>query len=124
MEGGQLEAIPPLEYLDKLGAYAVSIGMPAKEYWYDDPQLINTYAKAESIRQQKKNFELWLQGLYVYNALGALVPVLNPFSKDHKAKPYLKSPIPITEEEKAEEQRRKEERFIKFMDSLAEVGKK
>ena len=68
--------------------------------------------------------ELWLQGLYVYNAIGALVPVLNPFSKEHKAKPYLKNPIPITEEEREEEQRRKEQRFIEFMDRLAEAGKK
>ena len=124
MEGGQLEAIPPLEYLDKLGAYAVSIGMPAKEYWYDDPQLINTYVGAEKIKQQKKNFELWLQGLYVYDAIGALVPVLNPFSKDHKAKKYIEKPIPLTDEERAEEQRLKEERFIKFMDRLTEAGKK
>lgn len=78
-----------INYLYELFAYALSIGMNYEQYWYDDPMLINSYIKAEEIRQVKKNNELWLQGLYVYIAIGDLVPVLNPFSKDHKAKKYL-----------------------------------
>lgn len=116
-------ALSPLEYLEELCAYALSIGMPSKEYWYDDPLLINNYIRAEEIKQRKRNTEMWLQGYYVYQAVGGLIHLANSFSKEHKAKPYLNKPIPITEEEKAEEQRRKEEKFIKFMDSLAEVGK-
>lgn len=111
-----------INYLYELFAYALSIGMNYEQYWYDDPMLINSYIKAEEIRQVKKNNELWLQGLYVYIAIGDLVPVLNPFSKDHKAKKYLDKPIPITQrEQEAYEQ----ERVIKIVNKLNSlVGKK
>lgn len=122
--GVEQQTFSPLEYLEELCAYALSLGMSAREYWHDDPMLINNYVRAEQIRQRKRNTELWLQGAYIYQAVGALSPIFNPFSKEHKAKPYMKHPVAITEEELADEQKRKEERFIKFMDSLAEVGKK
>lgn len=111
-----------IDYLNELGAYGISIGMSAKEYWEDDPKYILNFIKAEEIRQRKRNNELWLQGFYVYNAIGNLVPILNPFSKEHKARPYMKEPIPLTEEEKKEQEYRKEQRIIAYFDSL--VGKK
>lgn len=118
------EAITPLEYLDKLFGYALSIGMPSDEYWNKDPLLINGYIEAEKIKQRKRNNELWLQGVYVYQAIGALTPVLNPFSKEHRAKPYLKQPIPLTEEEREDIEREKYERFVNYMMSKVEAGKK
>lgn len=125
-ESGRItaEAISPIEYLDELFAYALSLGMTFDQYWYEDPYLINAYVKAESIRQKKKNTELWLNGAYIYQAIGCLVPVLNPFSKEHRAKPYLKRPIPITEEEKAELEREKYERFVEYMHKRVEASKK
>jgi len=69
---------------------------------------------------------MWLQGMYIYQAIGALTPLINPFSKDHRAKPYLKQPIPITEEEREEQERDKYDRFVNYLMSKAnkEVGKK
>lgn len=122
--GVEQQAFSPLEYLEELCAYALSLGMPLKEYWNDDPMLLNNYVRAEAIRQRKRNTELWLQGAYVYQAVGALVPVLNPFSKEHRAKPYLKQPIPISEEERAEQEREKYERFVEYMMKRVEVSKK
>lgn len=116
--------ITPIEYLDQLFAYALSLGMPSDEYWNKDPALILGYIKAEEIKQRKRNTELWLQGAYVYQAIGSLAPVLNPFSKDHKAKPYLKSPIPLTEEEREQIQREKEEQFIRYLDNIVEAQNK
>lgn len=118
------EAITPLEYLDKLFGYALSIGMTCDEYWNKDPTLINGYIEAEKIKQRKRNNELWLQGVYIYQAIGALTPVLNPFSKEHRAKPYLKQPIPLTEEEREAIEREKYERFVNYMMSKVEAGKK
>lgn len=120
------QTFSPLEYLDELFAYALSIGMSYEQYWFDDPALLNTFVRAEEIRQRKRNNEMWLQGLYVYQAVGALSPVLNPFSKEHKAKPYLNQPIPITQEERDEIEREKYERMLNYMQSLVkktEVGK-
>lgn len=125
--GVEQEAFSPLEYLEELCAYALSVGMPADEYWHGDPELLNNYVRAEEIRQRKRNNELWLQGLYIYQAIGALTPVLNPFSKKHKADKYISKPIPITREEIAEAEQDKINRFVDFMHSLVkktEVGKK
>ena len=98
--------------------------MSYDQYWHDDPSLINLYIKAEKIKQRKKNTEMWIMGAYIYQAVGALVPILNPFSKEHKAKPYLKQPIPLTEEDRAEQEREKYERFVKYMMSKVEASKK
>lgn len=118
------EAITPTQYLDELFVYALSIGMSYDQYWYHDPKELLLFIKAEKIRQRKRNNEMWLQGAYIYNAIGALVPVLNPFSKEHRAKPYLKQPIPISEEEVAEQEQEKYERFVDYMMKRVEASKK
>lgn len=104
-----------LNYLDDLCAYALSIGMTFEQFWYDDPSLIKYYIKAHDIKRALKNQELWLQGLYVYQAIGNLIPVLNPFSKDHKAKPYLKEPIPLTQKEVEERRLKRIEKWTSMM---------
>lgn len=113
-----------IDYLNNLFAYALSLGMTYNQYWYEDPKLINAYIKAEEIRQRKRNNEMWLQGAYIYQAVGSLAPVFNPFSKEHKAKPYLKQPIPITEEEREQAQREKELKFIRYLDSIVDAQNK
>ena len=100
--------------------------MTYEQYWYQNPSLIRCYVQAEKIRQRRQNESLWLQGLYVYQAIGSLIHLANPFSKEHRAKPYLKRPIPLTEEEKAQEEQEKYDRFVKYMHSLVkkEVSEK
>ena len=98
--------------------------MSYDQYWHDDPRLINAYIEAEKIKQRKRNTEMWLEGAYIYQAIGALAPVLNPFSKDHRARPYLKEPMAISEEERAEQERKKYERFVNYLMKRAEVSKK
>ena len=109
------KAITPLEYLDQLCDYAMSLGMPYSEYWNGDYDILNHYVNAEQIRQKKRNMELWLQGAYVYQAIGNLVPILNPFSKEHKAKPYPKEPFPLTQQEIDERRQKKIQRWVDYM---------
>lgn len=119
MGGKELDTTPyPLKiinYLNDLGAYALSIGMSAKEYWEDDPNYLLNFVKAEEIRQRKINSQLWLQGLYIYQAVGSLIHLANSFSKEHRAKPYLKQPIALTEAEREEQEREKYQRFVDYM---------
>ena len=98
--------------------------MSYHDYWYERADMLIRYHKAEQIRQKKRNNEMWLQGLYVHIAIGDLVPVLNPFSKEHKAKKYLSKPIPITKEEQEEQEREKVQRFINYMNTLVAKGQK
>lgn len=86
--------------------------MPADQFWNEDPWLAAAYREADQLRNQRKSEEMWLQGLYIYNAVGVVVG--NALSKKGK-KPlkYMEEPIrmiPLTEEEKrakAEEERKK-----------------
>ena len=89
--------------------------MTYDQYWYEDPKILNAYLKAEEIKQRKRNNEMWLQGAYIYQAIGALTPVLNPFSKEHKAKPYLDKPIPITQQERDEIEQERYNRMLEYM---------
>lgn len=109
-------------YFDELCGYAISIGMTYKEFWEDDIDILLYYVKAEETRQKKRNNEMWLQGAYIYQAIGALAPVLNGMTKEHRASPYLKQPFAITEEERIEQENQKLKRFVAYMDRLASKG--
>ena len=107
-----------VKYLNELYAYAITLGMSYNDYWIDEPDLINCYIEAEKIRERKKNQELWLQGAYIYQAIGCLYPLFNPFSKEHKAREYLKQPFPLTEEERQEQFERRLERYLNSLVGL------
>lgn len=112
------------EYFDELFAYALSIGMTYNQFWYEDIDLLRVYHNAEQIRIRKRNQEMWIQGMYIYQAIGSLAPILNGFVKDHKARPYMKKPIPITEDERIEQQNQKVQNFKNYMMKMTKAGKK
>ena len=66
--------------------------MTPEQFWHQDSTLVIAYRKAEELRQRKQDCDAWLQGLYVYHAIGALVPVLRAFGSG-KAEPYLEAPL-------------------------------
>ena len=111
-----------VDYLDFLCSYALVVGMSYDDYWYSDPKLLLVYTRAEEIRQRKKSRELWLQGLYVYEAIGCLVPILNPFSKDHKAKKYMSEPFPVSEKELEERRLARISKWTNMMMSKVKKG--
>ncbi len=55
--------------------------MTAEQYWEGDCELVKYYREAEQLRLEKENTKLWLQGLYIYDAIGKLAPILNPAVK-------------------------------------------
>lgn len=80
------------------------------EFWYKDPHLVRAFAKADEIRRARKNQELYLQGLYIYEAIGAFREILPAFpKKGAKIHPYVAEPYPLTEmeAEAREEEKRK-----------------
>lgn len=70
--------------------------MPCELYWDGDCQLVKAYRQADEIKTQRENQRLHLQGLYFYEALCDVAPVLNAFSKQTKPNPYPSRPYPIT----------------------------
>ena len=78
----------------------LAMGMSYDEYWNMDASLVKTYRKAKEIRREETNFELWLQGRYVYDAIAALAPILRTSLSKKPIKPekYVDKPYPLTED--------------------------
>ncbi len=80
--------------------FYLSIGMTYDQYWNDDCELVVYYRKANELKNARKNQELWLQGMYIYEALCCVSPVLHAFAKKGtKPHPYRDKPYPISAEE-------------------------
>ena len=112
---------PSITYTEKfyeLFPYYLAIGMTYEQYWEGDCTLAKYYRKADEIKKERRNEELWLQGMYIYEALCDVSPVLHAFAKKGtKPQPYSEKPYVITE---AQQKRAEEERARK----IAEKGKR
>ena len=98
--------------------------MTPEQYWDGDPTLARYYRKAEEMRQQRKNEELWLQGMYIYEALCDVAPILHSFAKKGtKPTPYSSKPYPINDKQirvdEEEKQRRLAMKGKRFMEAMA-----
>ncbi len=86
------------ETFEKQFPYYLAIGMTYEQYWDDDCELVKFYREADKIQQARQNQMLWLQGMYIYDAIGRLVPALNPATKKGtKVKPYVEKPYSISQ---------------------------
>ena len=105
------------EVFEHVCPYYMSIGMSYEEFWHGDVGLVMYYRKAHELREKRRNQELWLQGMYVYEALCDASPLFRLSMKKGivKPEPYAKEPYPITaaeaRERKERERRIKEERM-------------
>ena len=85
--------------------------MTPEQYWDGDPSLAKYYRKAHELQRKRRNEDLWLQGMYIYEALCDVSPLLQAFAKrGTKAHPYVDHPYSITRDDRKEEKKRKEER--------------
>ena len=107
----------------ELFPYYLAIGMTYDQYWNGDPTLVKHYRKADEIRKERRNEELWLQGMYIYEALCDVSPVLHAFAKKGtKPQPYSEKPYAITETQHQraveEKERARIEKGKRFMEAL------
>lgn len=100
--------------------YYLSIGMTKEQYWDRDCCLVKSYRKAEELRRERVNQELWLQGMYFYDALARISPILHAFAKKGtKAQPYVEEAYPINkkkmEDVKVKKEKAKSEKGVRYM---------
>lgn len=88
----------------------MSYGMSYDEFWYGDAYVTKFYVEAHKIKVRQKDEELWMQGMYIYESLCKVSPILHAFSKKgtkplpYSEKPYLSDVENIkTEAEKEQE---------------------
>lgn len=78
----------------------LSIGMTVEQYWEGDGDLAIYFREAEKHRQEKLNWQLHLQGLYIYDAICCASPIFNPYAKrGTKPIPYPSLPYGVQKEE-------------------------
>ncbi len=85
--------------------------MSYDDYWHGSPELCTYYRRAYNIKKESKNQQLWLQGLYIYKAVAAVMSGM--FSTNSEG--YLSEPIritPLTEREKEERAEKSRQELI------------
>jgi hypothetical protein len=89
--------------------FHLSIGMTYDQFWNEDCELAKYYRQAHELKATRRNQELWLQGMYIYEALCDVSPVLHAFAKNgtkpqpYAARPYAISAKEVKEKKEAEE---------------------
>lgn len=91
---------------DEMCPYYMSMGMSLAEYWDGDPIYVKFYREAHELKKEEKNRELWLQGMYFYDALVDVAPLIKAFAKNPKLTPYPSEPYALTKKEKEEKEKR------------------
>lgn len=124
LDGGDSQELAPVSFTsvfeEHLPFYLMA-GMTPEQFWEGDCTLVIAYRKAWELRLRKENRDMWLQGLYFYEALCDVSPVLHAFAKrGTKPRQYMSEPIAITKAE-AEERREREERQ-RYEDMKARVS--
>lgn len=110
--GDSLEEINKVEYVslserfEKLCPIFMNIGMTYKEFWEEDPTITKQYLDAFKMKQKReiknKEWEIWKQGMYVYEALIDVSPILHAFSKAKKPLPYPERPYGLKDDDDEE----------------------
>jgi len=111
-EGGESSDFATLSYTEVFYQHLpfyLAIGMPEDTYFNGDCVLVRMYRQANELRQRRHNQDLWLQGMYIYEALCDVSPVLHAFAKKGtKPLPYPKEPYALTDKERNERTERDE----------------
>lgn len=99
----------------------MAMGMSCDEYWNGDPALAKYYREAYNLERQRKSEEMWLQGLYIYDAVS--VALKNALSKKGtRPQKYMEEPLritPLTPEEKEIKAEKERQKTIEYFNKMA-----
>lgn len=110
------------EIIDEAFPNFLAIGMSAEQFWNEDSSFLIAYRKAWDIKQDHENRLAWLQGMYFYEALCDVSPLLRAFAKNGtRAHPYAKKPFEFekpAKKRKEETVKKKIENTFNYMQNL------
>lgn len=90
----KVEYISPTKTFEEMCPIYMSFGMSYDEFWYDSPYRAMFYRNSHKLKVKQKNEEMWMQGMYIYEALCDVSPILHAFSKKGtKPLPYPDKPF-------------------------------
>lgn len=99
------------EIFERDCSYYLSIGMTWEQYWDGDVWMVKAFREADKLRMERMNGRSHLMGMYVYEALCDVSPLLHAFAKKGtKPLPYPDAPYEIfPKKESRQEQKDREE---------------
>ena len=117
-EGSERDSsLPSITYTERFYEqfpYYLAIGMTPEQYWDGDPALAKYYRQADELKLERLNQQLWLQGMYVYEAICDASPILRAFAKKGtKPHPFTEKPYPLTAKQRINDAADKERRSLK-----------
>ncbi len=95
----------------------IAYGMSWRQFWFGDPWMAKAYRDAFLLKRKMRNEDLWLQGLYNFNAFQATIATA--FGK--KRESYIEKPLDVFPKTKAEKEREKAEtrsKLIQFLNAM------
>lgn len=99
VEGSLLKATPNFhtyaDFFNKVFPFYLSMGMSYDEFWEYDCQLVKAYDESYKQRMRDNNFLAWLNGRYVFEAVGAVIG--SSFGK--KSVKYVEHPYDLFAED-------------------------
>ena len=109
-EQKRVESISLTALFEKWCPIYMSYGMSYDEFWKESPYRAKFYREAHELKLKQKDELMWVQGMYIYEALCEVSPVLHAFSKKgtkplpYSEKPYLsKIDKKVTKQEKQQQ---------------------
>lgn len=87
-------------FMDVFPQY-LAMGMTYDEFWHGHPSLVQSYRRAWVLKREQRNWELWMQGAYIYDALLRVAPVMRAAFGKGRVEPgkYPEQPYPLSEKE-------------------------
>lgn len=138
MEGNEVDFLPNLpseeenkeesdtpigDMLDKICPYYMMIGVSYDEFWNGDYTHLKYYVERYNLEIERRNQELWLQGLYFYDALTTVIS--NALAKKGSGqKKYPEKPYRITEKTEEEKKEEKQKMVDDFRNQLMALDRR
>lgn len=108
----RVESISLTKLFEHECPYYMSYGMSFDEYWYGDAYLVKFYRDAYKLKIRYDDVFMWKQGMYIYEALCDVSPILHAFYKKG-TKPLQYRSKPMSEEIRQMDTEREKEIAIK-----------
>lgn len=105
------------KWLDGFCDYYMAMGVSFDEFWYGDYCRLKYYERAYFNKLKKRDYDMWLSGAYVYQAVS--VALARGFGGDKRAE-YPKQPFGY---EKPEEQMSQKELLAYIQQQLEEEAR-
>lgn len=83
--------------------------------------MLRYYRKAHEIQREQREFDAWLYGAYVYEAIARCSPILRAFSKAKQPEKYIDNPYKIKRENEAQEKEKSLEKQTKAAIDLLNI---